>query len=209
MKRFFICMLCVGSLAITRTGYAQTPAIEKAEKRLADLLAPGGSGGPTIFASKPVAWKVSESVESVTVPVKPFAGVPARLSLSPRKEVKPYAVPETRPLITYRDQPVVPQPIELPATALIRLPAVDVQTPLPIPILAQPQVDRVPLGDPAFEESLGAALRQLSPARDRPVPFTPLNLPDPFENVRTGQLRNPPEESPSPPTVPVQRPTAK
>ena len=93
--------------------------------------------------------------------------------------------------------------IMIPRLDLIGL---DVNTPLPIPILASPVKDRASLGDPTLEASLAAALKRLTPARDRPVPFTPLNLPDPFEHLRYGQLRNPPAESATPPVIPLQRP---
>ena len=53
---------------------------------------------------------------------------------------------------------------------------------------------------------MAAALQKQTPARTQPVPFTPLNLPDPFENVRVGRLQNPPDEDNQPPPVPVQTP---
>jgi hypothetical protein len=83
----------------------------------------------------------------------------------------------------------------------------DTNSPLPIPILARPLPDRASLGEPAFEASLSAAMKPFMPARDRPVPFIAYNLPDPFEHVRYGQLRNPPEESATPPVIPIERPT--
>lgn len=67
---------------------------------------------------------------------------------------------------------------------LVQLPSIDIHQPLPIPILAQPVKDRASLAEPEFEASLDAALQAFTPVRDQPVPFTPLNLPDPFENVR-------------------------
>ncbi len=95
---------------------------------------------------------------------------------------------------------------EKPAKSLIRLPTVDASTPAPIPVLARPHKDRASLGDPALEASLAAALKAITPARSQPVPFVPLNIPDPFEHVRWGHLRNPPEENPMPPTIPLQKP---
>lgn len=93
------------------------------------------------------------------------------------------------------------------AKPLIRMPSVDVNQPLPIPILARPQKDRASLADPGLEASLQAAIRPVAAVRNHPAPFVPINLPDPFENVRAGQLRNPPEESPMPPAMPLQKPT--
>ncbi len=194
-------------LLIAHPAFAQT-AMEKAEKRLAELLAPGGVA-PALFASEPVAWKPAADVENFAVAMKPIAGVPVRLPLTPIKEVKPRPAPEGTPLVSYREQPKGPKDVQLPTKPLIKLPSLDVQTPLPIPILAQPAKDRAPVTDPALEASLDAALKAVTPARVRPVPFVPLNLPDPFENVRYGQLRNPPEENAMPPVIPLVKPTAK
>src|SRR5947209_3488002 len=79
------------------------------------------------------------------------------------------------------------------------------------PMSSKPAAWKAPkaLGEPAFEASVDAALKAFKPVRDRPVPFTPLNLPDPFENLRYGQLRNPPDENAMPPAIPLQKPAAK
>jgi hypothetical protein len=208
MKRYLAFALGCVFFLIARPTCAQT-AMEKAEKRLAELLVPGGSVAPTTFATAPVAWKPSAAVENFAVAVKPIAGAPVRLPLTPIKEVKPRPAPEGTPLVSYREQPKGPKDVELPTKPLIRLPSLDVHTPLPIPILAQPAKDRAPVSDPALEASLDATLKAITPTRVRPVPFVPLNLPDPFENVRYGQLRNPPEENPMPPVIPLVKPTTK
>jgi hypothetical protein len=186
--------------------FAQT-ATEKAEKRLAELLTPGTKVNAAAFTTQAVVLPGPKSLENFVLPVKPYVGVPVRLPQVLGKEVKPRSVPETNPLLTVRDESPAPTAVQLPAQPLIRLPSLDVQTPLPIPILARPQKDRASLGDPAVEASLDAAMKRFTPRRDQPVPFTPLNLPDPFEHVRTGQLRNPPEENPMPPTIPLTKPT--
>jgi hypothetical protein len=201
MKRL-LAFVCVVSLAGAAS--AQT-AMDKAEKRLAALLAPGAGRPAVTFTTEPIAWKPSAAAD-IASPLKPFAGVTVRLPQAPAKEVKPRALPEPTPLVAFKDKSPKPKDVELPTKPLIRLPSLDVHTPLPIPILAQQQMDRASLGDPALEASLDAALKRLTPARDRPVPFAPLNLPDPFEHVRSGQLRNPPEENPMPPPIPLQKP---
>jgi hypothetical protein len=208
MKRFTPAALGCVFFLIAQSACAQT-AMEKAEKRLAELLAPGGSIAPAAFATEPVAWKPSAAVENFAVTIKPIAGAPVRLPLQPIKEVKPRPAPEGTPLVSNRDQPKGPKDVELPTKPLIKLPSLDVKTPLPIPILAQPAKDRAPVSDPAMEASLDATLKPITPTRVRPVPFVPLNLPDPFENVRYGQLRNPPEENAMPPVIPLVKPTAK
>lgn len=208
MKRYMALALGCLFFLISQSASAQT-AVEKAEKRLAELLAPGGGVAPVTFATTPVAWKASPVVENFAVAVKPIAGVPVRLPLTPIKEVKPRPAPEGTPLVSYREQPKGPKDVELPTKPLIKLPSLDIHTPLPIPILAQPAKDRAPLSDPALEASLDATLKRITPTRERPVPFVPLNLPDPFENVRYGQMRNPPDENPVPLVIPLTKPTAK
>jgi hypothetical protein len=203
MKRL---MALLGMSILAQSVAAQT-ATERAEKRLAELLAPGSSVSARTFASRPVAWKPAAAVETIELPIKAYAGVPVRLPNPPPKDVKPGAAPEGAPLVAFQDKTKVPKQPELPTKPLIRLPSLDVHTPLPIPILAQPVKDRAPLGEPGFEASLDAALKRWTPTRDRPVPFVPLNLPDPFEHMRYGQLRNAPPENPMPPVIPLTRPT--
>lgn len=206
MMRIWTVLLCAFVLPASPAAFAQTAA-EKAEKRLGELLAPGSGKAAVTFTTQPLAWKAATAVEDVAAPVKPYRGTPVRLPLAPIKEVKPRPVPEGRALVSHRDETTAPTLVQLPTKALIRLPSLDVHSPLPIPILAQPHQDRASLGDPALEASLDAALKRIMPRRDRPVPFMPLNLPDPFEHVRTGQLRNPPAENPMPPAIPLRKPT--
>lgn len=182
---------------------AQT-ATEKAEKRLAELVAP--RSGPGTFASKPVEWKPAPAVDNIVVADKPLAVSPGRLPVPAVKEIKPRSAPEATPLVSSREQPKGPKDVQLPTKPLIKLPSVDATTPLPIPILAQPVKDRASLADPAMQASLKAAMKPITAKRDRPVPFSALNLPDPFENARYGQLRNPPEEDPMPPVIPLIKP---
>ena len=201
----YLCGL-IGLFILAHPVLAQT-ATEKAEKRLADLLAPGSSTPAVTFATQPVAWPASKAVIEIAAPMRAIIGTPARLPLPASVAFKPRSVPEGTPLLSFADESKAPKAVELPTKPLIRLPSLDVQTPLPIPILAQPLKDRASLGDPALEASLAAALKPFTPARTRPVPFVPLNLPDPFEHIRHGQLRNPLEESATPPVIPLTKPT--
>jgi hypothetical protein len=197
-------ILC--GLLLAQPAFAQGVA-DKAEKRLTELLAPGNSATAAASESKPVVWKQPKALDVFVLPIRPYVGTPLRLSPPASVAVKPRSAPEGTPLASYRDTPPPPGDIELETKPLIRLPSVDVATPLPIPILAHPVKDRASLADPAFEASIDAALKAFTPVRDRPVPFTAQNLPDPFENVRCGQLRNPPAESATPPVIPLQKPT--
>jgi hypothetical protein len=203
MKRLFGLCFC---MLLAQPVCAQ-PAAEKVQKRLTELLTPGSDAAVSAFTGRPVAWKGSKAVEEIVMPVKPYTGLPVRLPKPQGKEIKPRSAPEAQPLVWNREQTQVPQQIEFPTSPLLRLPSVEVQTALPIPILAQPQKDRASLGDPALEASLAAALAPFTPVRDRPVPFRALNLPDPFEHIRTGQLRNAPEENAMPPAIPLTKPT--
>ena len=191
--------------ALAQPALAQS-ASEKAEKRLADLLAPA-QGLTLTVTGQPQTWKASSAVEDFQVPIKSAVIAPARLTQAPLKEAKPRAVPEGTPLAMFRDPAQPPAQVELPTSPLVRLPSLDIHAPLAIPILAQPVKDRASLGEPAFESSLAAAMKSFTPTRDRPVPFVAYDLPDPFEHLRYGQLRNPPEESATSPVVPLQRPT--
>lgn len=186
--------------------HAQESAVDKADKRLQELLAPGVKSSRA-YGTEPLQWSVSRTVADISLPIQPYDGRPARLPAVPLKAVKPGSAPEGTPLLSYREQSVVPKEVELPTNPLVQLPSVDVNQPLPIPILAVPVKDRAPLTEPAFEASLEATQQPFTPSRDQPVPFIPLNLPDPFEHSRAGQLRNPPDESPVPPVIPFQKPT--
>jgi hypothetical protein len=72
--------------------------------------------------------------------------------------------------------------LSFPAGKRTRLPSVDVNQPLPLPLLAQPVPDRAPLDDATGEASHTAALAAAPPRRGTPAPFLRLGLPDPFEN---------------------------
>jgi hypothetical protein len=201
-------MLSVGFALFANRAAAQ-PAAEKADKRLTELVTPTAKVRTTVLDRKPVVWKSSATLEVFVAPQQPVNAPPMRLQSPPIKAVKPGAAPEGTPLLSYREQAKGPQDITLPTEALIWLPSVNVNAPVAIPILAKPAKDRASLGDPALEASLEAALQAITPTRDRPVPFMPFNLPDPFENLRYGQLRNPPEESATPPVIPLTKPTSK
>jgi hypothetical protein len=202
MKRILTLILCA---ATTTPALAQS-ASDKVEKRLADLLAPGQGRSAAPSAGQPIAWKAGPIVEAIALPIKPFAGLPVPLPAPPRKAAKPGAVAPESPLVSIHAETSSPQSTQLPTQPLIRLPAVDVHAPLAIPILAQAAKDRASLAEPAFEASLHVAMKPFNAVRDKPIPFAPLNLPDPFEHARYGELRNPPSEDPIPPVVPLTTP---
>jgi hypothetical protein len=202
MKRILSLILCA---AATSPALAQS-ASDKAEQRLTGLLTPGQVRSAAPSAALPITWKASPAVEAIALPIKPYAGMPVPLAAPSRKAAKPGAVSPASPLVSIHAETTSPQPMPLPTQPLIRVPAVDAHAPLTIPILAQAHKDRASLAEPAFEVSLHAAMKQFTAVRDKPIPFMPLNLPDPFEHTRYGELRNPPSEDPMPPAVPLTMP---
>jgi hypothetical protein len=110
------------------------------------------------------------------------------------------------PLISYRADPERVAVQHLAGGAPIRLSAPDVNQPPPLPILANPGIDRASLDDPTADESLKSALSAVPPIRSNPAPFLRLNLPDPFENAQTVRLRAMPPEDHGPATGPVRPP---
>jgi hypothetical protein len=82
-----------------------------------------------------------------------------------------------------------------PKAPLAKQYAVDVQKPVPLPILGAYVRDRVSVADPTLEISAIAILTPQAPWRLNPVPFSPWNLPDPFERANEIRLREPPPEN--------------
>jgi hypothetical protein len=206
MPRAHTLLAC--ALLLPLSAGAQPPtALARAEQRLAEVLRPGArfdSFGPR---SGPVRWQAALILEQPTVPLSVYKGMPPLPDAPPRKPAAPRPPREEAPLLSFRQDAKVPARPELATAPLLRLLSPNVKEPLPLPILAQPVKDRASLADPTLEASIDAALQPLAPARTNPLPFTPQNLPDPFENVPAGQLRNPPEESASPPIIPLRTPT--
>jgi hypothetical protein len=113
---------------------------------------------------------------SQNMPLRPPAG-------RNRKPLAPHlTVDET--LGMGRGDPELPQPRSFVTGARIRLPSVDANQPIPLPILAHPTADRAPLDDPTFEASTEAALAAPMPQRTKAVPYIRVRLPDPFDNRR-------------------------
>jgi len=71
---------------------------------------------------------------------------------------------------------------------------------MPLRRLAKPLPDRGPFVDPTRDASTAAVLKTPMPGRKRPVPFAPIDLPDPFERRQTVQLPTLLVEDPVPAT---------
>jgi hypothetical protein len=175
-------------------------AADRAEERVQLLVQPSASIAPD---GRPVEWSAARVVEQPQLPLMLYAGTPPAPPVVPSATPLPQPAPEGEPVVA---QGPMPQRAPMPGKPVIQLPAVDVEKPLPIPMLGQPKQDRASLDDATLEASQAAALTRVRPRRTGPVPFAPVNLPDPFENQRSGGLREPPAESDQPPAVPVRTP---
>src|SRR5262249_51795249 len=83
------------------------------------------------------------------------------------------------------DSPILPQLPSLPDGDRVRVPSVDVNQPIPLPMLARPVADRAPLDDPTADASAVAALAAPIPSRTTKAPFLKLTLPDPYDRRRS------------------------
>jgi|SRR5262245_9297946 len=188
-----------------KTGFAF--ADDRAGRLLERLLRPGDIAVPasSAGATQPHARATSR----IDNPELPLAAVEAGLPKSKpdaATQPRPRGVPQAPPLAEQRQDPARPGLVALPAGTRIRLESMDVNKPIPLPILGQAQPDRAPLTDPTFEASLAAALAGQVPARRAPAPFLRLTLPDPFEHTHAVRLRTALPEAPSPPNAQPRRP---
>lgn len=166
-------------------------------QRLAELLPPELESikkpGRKPLTLPPPRW-----LEQPEVSMPSFQWVPIRPEAAARDNAKPVNPREDAPLARQWESPNLPEVAAFPTSGLIRLPTIDVESPLPLPILANPSRDRVSLADPTQDASLAAALAAQMPLRTDAVPFSPMNLPNPFEHHGPAKLRNPPPEDPIP-----------
>ncbi len=116
----------------------------------------------------------------------------------PSRALRPGHLPEDWPLTGYRIDPLPPQVQSFLAGERTHTPSADVNRPLPLPLLAQPVIDRASLEDTTGEASVAAALARIPPSRTTPAPFLRLTLPDPFEHRNTVRVRTPPPEDATP-----------
>lgn len=124
----------------------------------------------------------------------------------PVQKVQPTAAFRGIPLQGERTSQTPPAPVQLPVKPGVRLPALDVDSPPELPILASRLVDRGIAGDPTREASRRQALSANLPGRSNPVPFERIGIPDPFAHRRTVELPAPPGEVPPPSVARLQTP---
>lgn len=213
-----------GNVKNSATGLAQA-ASKDGKTAAKDKSSPGKPGEGRYFADDPGGQMLAELLRPIDLPPlkptepispqrqftpprsleRPELPVPSSQASLPRPPldlqatpVRPRSLPESAPFSTYRIDPQLPQQENLPAGGRVRLPSPDVNEPTPLPILAQPVIDRASLEDPTVSASTQAALAAVPPVRSEPAPFVRLPLPDPFELQHTVRLRLPLPEDPSP-----------
>ena len=111
-------LACLGLLLPLGHAAAQAaPAQERAQKRLAELVRPGAgfdSFGPR---AEPVRWQAARALEQPSIPLPVYKGMPPPPDSPPRKEAAPRPPREEMPLVSFRNEPQPPRPVEL---ALVR-----------------------------------------------------------------------------------------
>jgi hypothetical protein len=172
---------------------------DRGSKLVADLLQPSRKIPPLASDPEPGPRRLHgpKTLEKPELPWPAFPAALPRLPLAQGKPLQPHLLAEAAPLSQERNEPRAPEKPKLPASKFAP-PGLDVNQPVPLPVLAKPLPDRAPLGDPTLEASVAAALGEPLPLRTTPVPFLRLNLPDPFENSLAVRLRTPHEENPTP-----------
>jgi hypothetical protein len=169
---------------------------------LSKVLPPEMAHTPVEPRTEPRRPAPSSTIESPSLPLPANPAALPRLpvaksntTLQPR-----LALPESLGGSSF--QAALPPSPALPAGELTRVPSVDVNKPIPLPILGQPLSDRAPIEDVTGEASSAAAVAASMPQRTQPTPFVKNNLPDPFEFRRP--IGAPPAgaEQPTPPRLP-------
>jgi len=132
-------------------------------------------------------------LDKPSLPLPPIPAEMPRLPAGKSPALRPRPLPEDLPLAGHLTDPTPPQAQTLHAGDRVRIPSVDVNQPIPLPILAQPVSSRAPLDDATVDASRNAALAGSPPVRSTPAPFLKIDLPDPYEN-RLKAAVTPPED---------------
>src|SRR5262245_31001084 len=199
-------ILAAGSLACAGEPAGFPFTDDKAGQMLSKLLALVEPGATRAGSAGPQRRTPLSRIDNPEVPLAPVSAEAPRSKPRPAAQTKPRPLPEGPPLDKLRQDPLRPKGVELPPGTRIRLQSVDVNQPLPLPILGSAQPDRASLTDPTTEASRLAALQNMIPERTGPAPFVRINLPDPFEHTHAVRLRTPPPESAAPPPAEPRRP---
>jgi hypothetical protein len=218
----------LGATGCARSSIAETPGLENAVAQAAPNAAPAerftfpaDKGGKAIgdLVQPPARLELPSDVppgprtlpppRGVDRPGVPLAPTLAGLASPPSPRppiVRPRALAEEAPLSAYRGHPGVPELRELETGARVAVVGRDPNLPAPLGLLGLPVFDRVPLDDPTMDSSVQAALAGPPAPRTDPVPFAPVNLPDPFANAQAVKVHVPLPELPIPVTGPIRTP---
>jgi hypothetical protein len=93
------------------------------------------------------------------------------------------------------EEPRLPERPSFTVGRRTAVPSPDAGLPPPLPVMATPVPDRVPLDDATVEASAAAVLSAPLPRRDTPVPFSRVRVPEPFPNRLPLSTRLPEEET--------------
>jgi hypothetical protein len=160
-------------------------------------------GGWVLTGCLAGAWAVAAAPEPIPVPSVPLPTPPLAMPHLPSAKGNNPLLPRLVPPETLAGSPLeprVPDKPTLPAGERVRVPSVDVNRPVPLPLLGQPLSDRAVVEDVTGEASSAATVATPVPQRTQPTPFVRNNLPDPFELRRPVETR-PPDEVVSPPAA--------
>src|SRR5205823_1983199 len=103
-----------------------------------------------------------------------------------KKRVPP--LHESVPLADNRSEPLIPERPQMPAGELVHVASVNLNGPLPLPIMGLPVREPSSSDDATSEFSLSVALAATPPWRTNLAPFIRLSIPDPFEHHPAARL---------------------
>ncbi len=107
----------------------------------------------------------------------------------PRQALRPSPLPDRIPIDLASRELDRPGTIVLPVGGLTKIDALDVKSPVALPILARPTADRASLEDPTAEFTARSIINDNLPLRVTLAMFVKVNLPDPFENVEAARVK--------------------
>jgi hypothetical protein len=149
---------------------------------LSKVLPPSEKGFPPAERDAPASRRHPPSgIDKLLIPLPPAPTDMPRLPAGKPAVLRPRPLPEDLSLAGHLGHPTPPEIQTLHAGDRVRIPSVDVNLPIPVPILAQPASSRAPFDDVTADASRTAALATAPPARTTPAPFLKIDLPDPFE----------------------------
>jgi hypothetical protein len=166
---------------------------------LARVLSPEGSPPPRPGHSRADPGLPEPALpEGVDTPALP----PAADLMPPPRLPAPGRARPLRPWFVAREtldplpgEVAVPEAPRFAVGPRLRVPALDVNEPPPLPLLGRRVPDRASLEDATGSASAQAALAAKVPQRTTPALFLRLTLPDPYEHRRPLGVRVPAEET--------------